>query len=133
VLRRRTWAKGFVLVPPCHPGQPVAIARTAVPRICIGALWYGKPRLTSAWGAASRRVWRAQVQCARLALRKTAILRFDVRRGGHRRASPERVTDTAGARLGIEQILARRTPVSDRQDAVDAAVDLTPSGPINSW
>ena len=53
----------------CHLGQPVAIARTAVLRMCIGAHLVWETAFDESLGAASRRVeaqiQRAAPRCAR--------------------------------------------------------------------
>jgi hypothetical protein len=59
---------------PCHLGQPVAIARTAVLRICIGAHLVWETAFDESLGTSFEARLATQIQRARLALRKTELI-----------------------------------------------------------
>jgi glutamate/tyrosine decarboxylase-like PLP-dependent enzyme len=59
---------------PCHLGQPVAIARTAVLRICIGAHLVWETAFDESLGTSFEARLETQIQRARLALRKTELI-----------------------------------------------------------
>ncbi len=59
---------------PCHLGQPVAIARTAVLRLCIGAHLVWQTAFDQSLGSSFEARLEAQIQRARLALRKTELI-----------------------------------------------------------
>ena len=107
-------------------------SRSAGPSFCASAparIWFGKPRLTPIWGAARGARLEAQIQRARLAVRKAELIaRYynslfagaatrgvgapsPWRRGRGRCADQERVIGLAGTRLGTQQGLAQRTCV----------------------
>ena len=59
---------------PCHLGQPVAIARTAVLRMCIGAHLVWQTAFDEGLGSSFEARLEAQIQRARLAVRKTELI-----------------------------------------------------------
>jgi hypothetical protein len=59
---------------PFHLGQPVAIARTAVLRLCIGAHLVWETAFDQSLGSSFEARLEAQIQRARLALRKTELI-----------------------------------------------------------
>ena len=59
---------------PCHLGQPVALARTAVLRLCIGAHLVWQTAFDHSLGSSFEARLEAQMQRARLALRKTELI-----------------------------------------------------------
>jgi hypothetical protein len=59
---------------PCHLGQPVAIGRTAVLRICIGAQLVWETAFDEGLGTNFEARLEVQIQRARLALRKTELI-----------------------------------------------------------
>ena len=103
---------------PCHLGQPVAIGRTVVLRICTGAHLVWETALDPNLGSSFEARLEAQIQRARLAVRKAELIAryYDFfrrccsrgvgapspwRRGRGRCADQERVIGLAGTRLGI--------------------------------
>ena len=59
---------------PCHLGQPVAIARTAVLRMCIGAHLVWETAFDESLGSSFEARLDAQIQRARLAVRKAELI-----------------------------------------------------------
>ena len=80
---------------PCHLGQPVAIGRTAVLRICIGAQLVWETAFDESLGSSLEARLEAQIQRARLALRKTELIAQYYDRcaaGAVARSRPERTS-----------------------------------------
>jgi hypothetical protein len=59
---------------PCHLGQPVAIAQTAVLRMCIGAHLVWQTAFDESLGGSFEARLDAQIQRARLAVRKVELI-----------------------------------------------------------
>jgi hypothetical protein len=59
---------------PCHVGQPVEIARTAVLRICIGAHLVWEIAFDDSLGSSFEARLEAQIQRARLVVRKADLI-----------------------------------------------------------
>jgi hypothetical protein len=59
---------------PCHLGQPVAVARTAVLRLCIGAHLVWETAFDHSLGSSFEARLEAQIQRARLSLRKVELI-----------------------------------------------------------
>ena len=59
---------------PCHLGQPVALGRTAALRVCIGAHLVWQAACDDSLGSSLEARLEAQIQKARLALRKVELI-----------------------------------------------------------
>jgi hypothetical protein len=59
---------------PCHLGQPVAVARTAVLRMCIGAHLVWETAFDHSLGSSFEARLEAQIERAKLSLRKTELI-----------------------------------------------------------
>ena len=59
---------------PCHFGQPVALGRTAALRVCIGARLVCQTALDDSLGSSLEARLEAQIQKARLAVRKVELI-----------------------------------------------------------
>ncbi len=59
---------------PCHLGQPVALARTAALRVCIGAHLVWQTAFDESLGSSLEARLEAQIQSARLVVRKAELI-----------------------------------------------------------